>query len=620
VVFVFAGQGSQWAGMGRELAGCCPVFAAKLAECGQALARYADWDLGEVLAGADGAPGLETAQVVQPVLWAVMVALAAVWQAAGVVPDAVIGHSQGEIAAATAAGILTLEDAARVVTARSRALSGLGAAGGMVSVVMPAAAVEELTGPWGQRLSVAAENGPAATVVSGDPAALAEFEAMLAARHVLRWPVPAADFIAHSPAADQLGPVLARDLAAITPAAGHIRMFSTVTCTWTRGEDLDGGYWFANLRQRVRFGEAVQALAADGYRTFAEISPHPLLTSAVAETLEQSAGPAPVITGTLDRQDAGARRILSVLARVHVRGVPVDWAAVLGSGTVVDLPTYAFQRQRYWRRSADPAALPAGGGPATAGWRYRESWEPVPEPTGAPLPGTWLAVIPVGSEQAAGYARVLADAVVVEIGPAEDRSSAAAVVTARVAGRPVAGVVSLLALGPEPTARTLTLVQALGDAGVDAPLWALTHGAVAAVPGEVPTYPVQAAVWGPGRHPSQRDLGPSAGPRAGPGRRRAALAPARYRADHRRDRRARRAHGPLGSRAGRVPGGAGQPVRAGCRGRRGTGRRAGRGRNRGDGTSRGHRPARPRRSAGQPGRTGAVIGGAHRRHRTGHRP
>ena len=146
VVFVFPGQGSQWAGMGRELAACCPVFAARLAECGQALAPHVAWDLADVLA-RDELPA--QADVVQPVLWAVMVSLAAVWEAAGVTPDAVLGHSQGEIAAATVAGILSLDDAARVVAVRSRALSGLGAQGGMLSVVMPEDRVPRPDGPVG---------------------------------------------------------------------------------------------------------------------------------------------------------------------------------------------------------------------------------------------------------------------------------------------------------------------------------------------------------------------------------------------------------------------------------------------------------------------------------------
>src|SRR6202021_1974097 len=173
VVFVFPGQGGQWAGMGRDLAAACPVFAARLAECGVALAPYVDWDLAQVLCGADGAPGLESAGVVQPALWAVMVSLAAAWQAAGVVPDAVAGHSQGEIAAATVAGILSLDDAAKVVALRSRALVALAGRGGMVSLAEPAAAVRDRIAAWGERLAVAAVNGPSATVVSGEPGALA---------------------------------------------------------------------------------------------------------------------------------------------------------------------------------------------------------------------------------------------------------------------------------------------------------------------------------------------------------------------------------------------------------------------------------------------------------------
>ena len=153
---MFPGQGGQWAGMGRELAACSPVFAARLAQCGRALAPHVDWDLHEVLSGADGAPGLDRVDVVQPALWAVMVSLAATWQAAGVTPAAVIGHSQGEIAAATVAGILSLEDAAMVVARRSRALRALAGRGEMVSVAEPAAVVRDRIGAWGDKLAVAA--------------------------------------------------------------------------------------------------------------------------------------------------------------------------------------------------------------------------------------------------------------------------------------------------------------------------------------------------------------------------------------------------------------------------------------------------------------------------------
>ncbi|HEY7147797.1 MAG TPA: SDR family NAD(P)-dependent oxidoreductase, partial [Streptosporangiaceae bacterium] len=572
VAFVFPGQGSQWAGMGAELLGCSPVFASRLAECGRALAPYVDWDLTDVISGAPGAPGLESADVVQPALWAVMVSLAAVWQAAGVTPDAVVGHSQGEIAAATVAGILSLEDAARVVTVRGRALSDLGGGGAMVSVVMPEAAVRELVARWGESLSVAAVNSPAQVVVSGERGALAEFEAELSARHVLRWPVPASDFVAHSAKVDELAGILAGELAPAAPGAGGVRLFSTVHARWMDGPELDAGYWFANVRQTVRFDAAVRALAGEGYRVFAEVSAHPVLTAAVTETVHDAdPGLTVLVTGTLEREDAGARRLLSVLAGVHVHGVSVDWAAVTGSGQRVELPTYAFQRERYWPEAAQAPAgrggaagngavtsaearfwaavegedvtglaglLPAAGPelgslvPALAAWRrreqdrsatqdwwYRVSWVPVPEPVPVMLPGTWLLVTPAGpASLARDCERALAArgarVVVTEITTGElDRDILAGRIGQALADdtgvRAVSGVLSLLALDEGPTAGfptvagglagTLALVQALGGAGIRAPLWVLTCGAVAARADEMLTSPVQGQVWGLGR-------------------------------------------------------------------------------------------------------------------------
>jgi len=441
VVFVFPGQGSQWAGMGRELYAASPVFAARLTQCAQALAPHTDWDLLEVITGADGTPDLDTAQVVQPVLWAVMVSLAAVWHAAGVIPDAVIGHSQGEIAAACVAGILSLDDGALVVTARSRALSGLSEDGGMISVVMPEAEVQDLIRRWGGRLSIAAVNGPAAIVVSGDREALAELGAELSARHVLRWPVPDTDFVAHSVRVEELATPLAVALAPIRPAVAATRLCSTVTGRWMDGPELDAQYWYANVRETVRFADAVTVMAGQGYTTFIEVSSHPVLEAAIADTIEQAGLPAAVISGSLRRDSSGAAQILTALARVHVRGVAVDWAAVLGGGRRVDLPTYAFQHQRYWPRPAaateNGIAPGRGAGPeaafwaavqggdvpelarllavdrqvlgpvvpalaawrreqdrsVTENWRYQVTWTPVTDPGPGRLSGTWLVII-----------------------------------------------------------------------------------------------------------------------------------------------------------------------------------------------------------------------------------
>ncbi|HWN36715.1 MAG TPA: type I polyketide synthase, partial [Pseudonocardia sp.] len=228
VVFVFPGQGSQWVGMGRELAASSPVFAARLAECGQALSPHVDWSLDDVLAGAEGAASLERVDVVQPVLWAVMVSLAEWWRAAGVIPDAVVGHSQGEIAAAVVAGILSLEDAAKVVALRSRALTALSGAGGMLSLAAPLDTVAARLASHGGQLSVAAVNGPGATVVSGEPAALAALAAEFEADGVRTRLLPV-DYASHGPHVDAIRDEVLDRLAGIAPRPARLPMISAMT-------------------------------------------------------------------------------------------------------------------------------------------------------------------------------------------------------------------------------------------------------------------------------------------------------------------------------------------------------------------------------------------------------
>ncbi|GAA0615091.1 hypothetical protein GCM10010174_36010 [Kutzneria viridogrisea] len=347
LVFVFPGQGSQWVGMAAELVESSPVFAERLAECSAALSSFVDWNLLDVLRGAEGAPSFDRVDVVQPALWAVMVSLAAVWQSLGVRPAAVIGHSQGEIAAACVAGALSIEDAARVVALRSAAIRDvLAGKGGMVSVALSAEDVAPRLAAWDGRLSLAAVNGTNSVVVSGAPEALDEMMTAFRADKV-RVKKIAVDYASHSAQVELIHDRLLADLGPVSPRTGEVPFYSTVTGGWIDTSAMNAQYWYDNLRRTVEFDPAVRALAAEGFGGFVECSAHPVLTVGLQETLD-AVGQDAVVTGTLRRDEGGLHRLYLSLAELHVRGVGVDWAAIYPGGRRVDLPTYAFQREHYW--------------------------------------------------------------------------------------------------------------------------------------------------------------------------------------------------------------------------------------------------------------------------------
>ncbi|MGW2811915.1 type I polyketide synthase, partial [Streptomyces sp. NPDC001450] len=578
-VLVFPGQGAQWAGMGRELLDSSPEFARRIAECEQALAPYVDWSLTAALRGGPDAPDLDRVDVVQPVLWAVMVSLAHLWRSYGVEPAAVVGHSQGEIAAAVVAGALSLEDGARVAALRSKAITAIAGDGGMMSVPLPADEARARLEPYGDRLALAAVNGPGSVVVSGAADALDELFTELTGDGVQARKV-AVDYGSHSGHVEPIREQVLDALAGLRPMPAEIPFRSSVTGEWLDGDTaLDGAYWYTNLRETVRFEEAIRGLLGAGHRAFIEVGPHPVVAFGLRETIEDAAADA-VVLGTLRRDQGGLDRFLTSLAEAHAQGVAVDWNGVFaGTGAHrVDLPTYAFQRLRFWPelRDADSVtsdgaevtdeaesrfwqtveeedleslatALDLGGDtplrevlPALSAWRrsskeqstvdnwrYTVGWTPLTQDTTvAPPAGTWLLVVPATGHALADATRqALTDhgvgvrVVPVDGGsPAADREGLAGLLAAALAATDaepalargdLGGVLSLLALDENPhpehpavptgLAATLTLLQALGDLGVSAPLWCATHGAVAVTGSETVLSAPQALVWGLGR-------------------------------------------------------------------------------------------------------------------------
>ncbi|MCP9213343.1 type I polyketide synthase [Streptomyces cucumeris] len=350
-VFVFPGQGAQWEGMAVGLLDSSPVFAAEVAACGEALSEFVDWRLEDVLRGVEGAPSLERVDVVQPALFAVMVGLAALWRSYGVEPSAVVGHSQGEIAAAYVAGGLSLPDAARIVAVRSQLVRDrLAGLGGMMSVALPVERVEELIAPYEGRISVAALNGPAAVVVAGEPEAL---DAVMAVceREEIRARRVNVDYASHTAHVEALEAELLETLAPVSPTAGKVPVYSTAVGAFVDTATMDAAYWYTSLRSPVGFEPAIGALIDHGAGCFLEMSPHPVLTMAVEETVEaRDATGRVAVVGSLRRDEGGLSRFWLSLGQAHTAGVGVDWNAVYaGTGARrVDLPTYAFQRENYW--------------------------------------------------------------------------------------------------------------------------------------------------------------------------------------------------------------------------------------------------------------------------------
>jgi epothilone polyketide synthase D len=360
-VFVFPGQGSQWDGMARELLAESAVFRETLARCDQVIRAETGWSLLDRLTGADDTAA--TIDTVQPTLWAVEIGLCAVLRDWGIEPDYVVGHSMGEAAAACAAGALGIEDAGAIICRRSRLLRTVAGQGAMYSVELSVADAEAALAGHEDLVSVAVSNSPTSTVIAGDPVALDTIVKGLDERGIFCRQVKV-DVASHSPQMDPLREELLASLGELAPRTGEIPFYSTVNDALLTGAELDAGYWVDNLRDRVRFGAAITHLAEQGATVFVEISPHPILLPAIQECLTLS-GTEGTATGCLRRDEPERASLLDTVGALHRAGCPVDWSRVLGEPTAryVRLPSYPWQRRRYWFTPAATAPAAAGTAP-----------------------------------------------------------------------------------------------------------------------------------------------------------------------------------------------------------------------------------------------------------------
>ncbi|RNL85575.1 acyltransferase domain-containing protein, partial [Halostreptopolyspora alba] len=332
-VLVFPGHGSQWQGMGRELLAESEVFAACLAQCDAALSSFLDWSVLDMIRGTGNASLLDRVDIAQPALWAVMVSLAEVWRSVGVRPAAVVGHSIGEIAAACVSGALSLDEGARVVALRSRALASL-SGGGMTAVAAPVEWVEERLG---NGVEIAAVNGPASTVIAGEAAAVretvTEFESVGVRTRKVN-----IGYAAHTTHVARVREQIMEGLSGLSAAEPRIPFWSTVTGE-PLGGALDAEYWYRNERHRVRFAAAVRGLIDAGHSVFLEVGPHPLMIEGISGVLEET-GASGRALGTLRRDDGGWARFVRSMAEAFVSGVDVDWDRVFAESRArpVDLP------------------------------------------------------------------------------------------------------------------------------------------------------------------------------------------------------------------------------------------------------------------------------------------
>lgn len=356
LTFVFSGQGPQWQGMGRELLETVPVFHDKVVEIDQLLRRHADWSLLDELTRENGR--LQDTEIAQPAIFALQVGLAALWHSWGIDPDAVVGHSVGEVAAAYVAGVLSLPDAVSVIFHRGRLMQQATGLGKMAAVGLSRAAAEQHLANY-PGLTIGAENSPLSLTLSGDAEALAELVPALQEAGVFARMLTV-NYAFHSPVMEPFQRELEKVLHGITVNNAAIPIYSTVRGKRAQSGDYDAAYWGRNIRQPVLFAPAVQAMAADGFTACVEISPHPVLTHSILQC-----APEWTVRPSMQRDQAVHPILWQTAGALFTQGFPINWELLAPGGRVVPLPNYPWQNQRYWletgrRKQREISGQPTG--------------------------------------------------------------------------------------------------------------------------------------------------------------------------------------------------------------------------------------------------------------------
>ncbi|UIZ16721.1 non-ribosomal peptide synthetase/type I polyketide synthase [Streptomyces sp. R527F] len=358
LVWVFTGMGPQWWGMGRQLLEEEPVFRDAVTACDRALREFADWSLVEELTADESVSRMTETWLAQPANFAVQVGLAALWRSHGVRPDAVVGHSTGEIAAFHTAGVYSLRDAARIVVHRSRLQQALAGTGTMLAVSLSEDEAERRVRPYRDRVSIAAVNSPTAITLAGDEAALTlladELRAEQQFAKFLTVEVPY-----HSVGMERIKGELLAELAPLEPRPAEVPLYLTGVEGTARGEELDAAYWWKNVRDRVRFRSAIDRIADDGHRVFLEIGPHPVLGHAIRECLD-AGGRSALTLPSIRRREDEPERFAASLGTLHTLGVPIDWDLLQPTGRPVTLPRHPFRRDRHWTEPRPVAQVRLG--------------------------------------------------------------------------------------------------------------------------------------------------------------------------------------------------------------------------------------------------------------------